>query len=60
MILMLKIKDVCDNTGDLMATEFVASVRAPLQLTHSSSHDMLWEEAQFPFIRHLLDDTSAV
>ena len=35
---------MCDNTGDLMATEFVAIVRATLQLTHGLSRDMVWED----------------
>ena len=35
---------VCDNSEDLMATEFVAIVRAPLQLTHGLSRDMVWED----------------
>ena len=35
---------VCDNTGDLMATEFVAIVRAPLRLTQGLSRDMVWED----------------
>ena len=40
---MLK-AEICDNTGDLMATEFVAIVRATLQLTHGLSRDMVWED----------------